>query len=59
MPLIVLTLSVEIVASIVCDVEKKAVLKVDGKGTIPLMELTRKSEMLASMLLNVDAKRTL
>ena len=57
MPLIVLTLSVEIVASIVCDVEKKAVLNVDGKGIMPLIELTRKSEMLASMLLNVDANK--
>ena len=48
MPLIVLTLSVEIVAFVVCDVEKNAVLNVDGNGTIPLIELTRKSAMLAT-----------
>ena len=34
-----------------------AVLNVDGKGTIPLIELTCKSEILAIILLNVDAKR--
>ena len=56
-PLIVLTLSVEIVALIVCDVEKKAVLKDDGNGTTPLIELTRKSEIFASMLLNVEANK--
>ena len=48
MPLIVLTFNVEIVAFVVCDVEKKAVLNVDGKGMIPLIELTRKSAMLAT-----------
>jgi hypothetical protein len=57
MPLIVLTLSVEMVAYVVSDVEKYAVLKVDGKGTMPLMELTCKSEMLAIILLNVEANR--
>ena len=58
MPLIVLTLSVEIVALFVCDVEKKAVLNVLGNGTMPLMLLTRKSDMLAIILLNVDANNT-
>ncbi len=41
----------------VCDVEKNAVLKEDGKGTTPLMLLTCKSEMFAIMLLNVEANR--
>ena len=56
MPLIVLTFNVEMVALVVCDVEKMAVLKVDGKGTTPLILLTCKSAMFATfptMLLSV------
>ncbi len=57
MPLIVLTLSVEIVAYVVSDVEKYAVLKDDGNGTMPLIELTCKSEIFAIILLKVEANR--
>ncbi len=58
MPLILLTTSVEIYDTSVCDVEKNAVLNVDGKGTTPLMLLTCKSEIFAIILLNVDANNS-
>ncbi len=48
MPLILLTVKVEMIAFVVCDVEKNAVLNVDGNGTTPLIVLTRKSAMLAT-----------
>ena len=47
MPFMLLTVSVDMIAFVVCDDDTNNVLNDDGNGTTPLMLLTCKSEMLA------------